>query len=34
MNTLKLRAKALYLKAKPYFPLALVWWNSRKKKAK
>ncbi|ASR76571.1 hypothetical protein SEA_TRIBUTE_175 [Streptomyces phage Tribute] len=32
MNTLTLRLKALFLKAKPYIPLALAWWKSRKNK--
>ncbi|QNN98390.1 hypothetical protein SEA_LILMARTIN_174 [Streptomyces phage LilMartin] len=34
MNTLKLRLKALVIKAKPYIPLALAWWKSRKNKAR
>ncbi|QJD50896.1 hypothetical protein KNV00_gp123 [Streptomyces phage Bmoc] len=32
MSTLGLRLKALFLKAKPYLPLALVWWKNRKRK--
>ncbi|ASR77404.1 hypothetical protein FDI36_gp117 [Streptomyces phage NootNoot] len=34
MSALTLRLKALFLKAKPYIPLALAWWKSRKNKAR
>ncbi|ASR75550.1 hypothetical protein SEA_MILDRED21_185 [Streptomyces phage Mildred21] len=34
MNTIKLRLKALFHKAKPYIPLALAWWKSRKNKTR
>ncbi|QGH76445.1 hypothetical protein SEA_DAUBENSKI_171 [Streptomyces phage Daubenski] len=32
MNKITLRLKALFLKAKPYIPLAVAWWRTRKNK--